>query len=109
MPESPLFSVVIPNWNGARHLPTCLQALCGQAYPNIEIIVADNNSQDESRALLQRDYPSIKVVALPTNRGFTGACNAGMQAAQGNYIALLNNDTEVDPNWAKAVIACFER
>src|SRR4051794_36322604 len=102
MPD--LFSVIIPNWNGAKHLPTCLNALRAQTYPNIEVIVADNASSDESRALLARDYPEVRLVALPENRGFTGACNVGMQAATGVYLSLLNNDTEVDPGWAAGVV-----
>lgn len=109
MPEPPLFSVVIPNWNGAGYLPTCLNALRAQKYPCLEVIVADNASTDDSRALLACDYAEVRLVALESNRGFTGACNAGISAAKGAYIALLNNDTEVDPGWASAVIACFER
>ncbi|MEP7288474.1 MAG: glycosyltransferase family 2 protein [Chloroflexota bacterium] len=106
--EKPLFSVIIPNWNGAKHLPTCLNALRTQTYPCLEIIVADNASSDESRDILAHDYPEVQMIALPKNQGFTGACNAGMQAAKGVYVALLNNDTEADPGWAAAVVACFE-
>src|SRR5437762_13055985 len=108
MPEPALFSIVIPNWNGARHLPTCLNALCSQTYPRLEVIVADNASSDASREILARDYPEVRLVALPENRGFTGACNAGMQAATGAYVSLLNNDTEADPGWAAAVVRAFE-
>lgn len=105
----PLLSVIIPNWNGARFLPVCLDALRRQTYPSIEVIVADNDSHDESRALLARDYPEVRLLALDSNRGFTGACNAGIAAAEGVFIALLNNDTEVDPGWAAAVIDAFDR
>ncbi|MBN1564850.1 MAG: glycosyltransferase family 2 protein [Anaerolineae bacterium] len=105
----PLFSVVIPNWNGARYLPTCLNALQKQTYPHVEIIVADNASVDDSLDLLRNHYPAVRIVALPENRGFTGACNAGMEAAQGEIIALLNNDTEVDPGWIAGVVGAFER
>jgi GT2 family glycosyltransferase len=106
---SPLFSVVIPNWNGARFLPTCLDALARQTYPHLEVIVVDNDSHDESKPLLREHYPWVVVLELPENRGFTGACNAGIEAAHGGYIALLNNDTEVDPGWAAAVVDAFER
>lgn len=109
MPDPALFSIIIPNWNGARHLPTCLNALRTQTYPCLEIIVADNASTDESKQLVANDYPEVKLVELPTNRGFTGACNAGIQAAKGTYVALLNNDTEVEPGWAAAIVKCFER
>ncbi len=105
----PLVSVVIPNWNGAHHLPTCLDSLRRQIYPRVEVIVADNGSTDESLALLARDYPEVRVLALGENLGFTGACNAGMQAARGEFVALLNNDTEVDPHWLEGIIAAFER
>lgn len=104
-----LFSVIIPNWNGAKFLPTCLDALGRQTYPNIEVIVADNASTDGSQALLQSQYPQVKLVQLPKNEGFTGACNAGIRAAKGDYVSLLNNDTEVDEDWAAAVVDAFQR
>ena len=106
---SALFSVIIPNWNGIQHLPTCLEALRHQTYTPVEVIVADNASVDGSRELLANQYPEVVVVALPDNRGFTGACNAGLKAAHGSYVALLNNDTEVEPTWIAEVVAAFER
>jgi GT2 family glycosyltransferase len=102
-------SIVVVNWNGAPHLPVCLNALRAQTYRDFEVIVADNASRDESRPLLARDYPEVKVVALPANRGFTGGNNAGIRAAQGEFIVLLNNDTEVDPHWLAEILAAFER
>ena len=108
-PPTTLFSVVIPNWNGAHHLPGCLDALHAQTYPHLEVIVVDNASTDDSRDLLANRYPDVKLIALPENRGFTGACNTGMEAARGDFVALLNNDTEVDPGWIAAVVSAFER
>lgn len=106
---SPLISIVIPNWNGARFLPTCLDSLNRQTYEAIEVIVVDNASSDESREMIRARYPSVMLLELPENRGFTGACNAGMAAASGELIALLNNDTEVDEGWAAAVVDAFAR
>lgn len=105
----PLLSVVIPNWNGARFLPTCLDALARQTYPCVEVIVADNASTDDSRALLDARYPAVALLRLPRNLGFTGACNAGIAAARGTFVALLNNDTEADPGWAAAAVDAFAR
>jgi GT2 family glycosyltransferase len=102
-------SIVVVNWNGAPHLPACLNALRAQTYRHFEVIVADNASRDESLELLARDYPEVKVIALPENRGFTGGNNAGIRAAQGEFIVLLNNDTEVDPRWLEEILAAFER
>jgi GT2 family glycosyltransferase len=101
-------SVIIINWNGAAHLPVCLDALRKQTVSNFEVIVADNASHDESLALLARDYPEVKVVALSKNLGFTGGNNAGIRVARGEIIILLNNDTEVDPHWLEEIIAAFE-
>jgi len=107
--DSSLFSVVIPNWNGARFLPTCLDALAKQTYPAVEIIVVDNASRDGSQELVRTQYPDVRLIELPENCGFTGACNAGILAAKGEFVALLNNDTEVDPGWAAAVADAFQR
>jgi GT2 family glycosyltransferase len=105
----PLISVIIPNWNGGKFLPTCLDSLAQQTYPAVEIIVADNASEDGSQELIRSQYPDVKLVELPENRGFTGACNAGIEASSGAIIALLNNDTEVDSRWAENIVAAFER
>ncbi|MHB8628294.1 MAG: glycosyltransferase family 2 protein [Aggregatilineales bacterium] len=106
---SGLFSVIIPNWDGIQYLPTCLDALRSQTYPSVEVILADNASADGSRELLAARYPEVCVITLPRNQGFTGACNAGLKVARGEYLALLNNDTEVEPTWIAEVVAAFER
>lgn len=101
-------SVIIPNWNGAPLLPGCLNALRRQTCADHEVIVVDNASSDESLGVL-RGYPEARVVALAQNRGFAGGCNAGIRAARGQIIALLNSDTEADPRWLENVVAAFER
>ena len=98
-----MLSVVIPNWNGIGHLPTCLDALRRQSFRYFEVIVADNFSTDGSPEMLQSDYPEVRVLALESKRGFTGACNAGIRVAQGAIVVLLNNDTEAAPDWLLAV------
>lgn len=104
-----ILSIVIPNWNGAKFLPTCVDSLARQTYPHLEIIIVDNASHDGSQALIKKQFPSVLLLELPENRGFTGACNVGIQIAQGEYVALLNNDTEVDPGWVAAVVDAFQR
>ena len=105
----PLVSVIIPNWNGGVHLPTCLDSLRAQTWPRLEVIVADNGSTDGSLELLACEYPDVKVLPLGENRGFTGGCNAGMLEARGQLLALLNNDVEADPRWVEEIVAAFER
>jgi GT2 family glycosyltransferase len=109
MQERPLISVIIPNWNGVAHLPTCLDSLRRQTYPRFEVLVADNNSHDESVSLMEREYPEVRVLVLKENLGYTGGVNAGIEAAQGEVLAILNNDTEVDPRWLEELWAALGR
>jgi len=94
-----MISVIIPNWNGKHFLSTCLKALEGQSFRDFEVILVDNASCDGSSELVVRDFPWVKILQLPNNLGFAGGVNMGIKEAQGNLIALLNNDTEVTPNW----------
>lgn len=103
----PTLSIVIPNWNGCHFLPTCLDSLLRQSHPAIEIILVDNASSDGSPKYVKAHYPQVKLIELDRNQGFTGACNIGMIAASGEFIALLNNDTQTDPHWAAEIIAAF--
>ena len=102
-----LISIVIPTWNGARHLATCFAALRRQTLTPYEIILVDNASTDDTYAIVNRDYPEVNVIRLPKNLLFAGACNIGMRASSGEYVALLNNDTEADPDWLANIAVAF--
>ena len=106
---SPLATLIIPNWNGALHLPVCLQSLRAQTQRDFEVILVDNASTDASLPLLARDFPEVRVIRLARNHGFAGACNVGLRAGQGGVLILLNNDTECAPTWLAEVLAAFER
>lgn len=107
--NQPLVSVIIPNWNGEKYLPFCLDSLRQQTYPSLEAIVADNGSTDNSLALLARDYPEVQVVALDKNRGYAGGVNAGFRAAAGQVLVAFNNDAEADRHWIEELVAALER
>ncbi|MDQ3863721.1 MAG: glycosyltransferase family 2 protein [Actinomycetota bacterium] len=100
----PRLTVVIPNWNGQRFLSTCLNSLREQSFKDFEAIVVDNGSTDGSAELVVGSFPEVRVLPLGKNRGFSAAVNAGIEASDSEYVALLNNDTEVDPGWLKALI-----
>ena len=104
-----MIDIIIPNYNGAAYLPTCLDALRRQTRRDFCVIVVDDGSTDESRAMLARSYPEVQVIALPENRGLTAAVNAAFHATGGRYVALLNNDTEVDPRWLEHLIGALDR
>lgn len=102
-------SVVIPHWNRADLLPFCLDPLQKQLQPPQEVILVDNGSTDNSRDLLSRDYPWVKVIPLGRNHGFAYAVNRGIEGAQGDFVALVNNDVEVDTRWLAELVAGLER
>ncbi len=105
----PDISVVIPNYNGSALLPTCLDSLRAQTLPTarFEIIVVDDASTDDSLAVLAR-YPAVRVVRQARNRRFAAAVNAGIAQAQGELIALLNNDVWADPRWLEELVNAAE-
>jgi len=96
----PAVTVIVLNYNGARWLPACLDAIASQAAaPSFETLVVDNGSVDGSIALTRTSYPTVKLVELGANLGFAGGNNAGARVATGEWLAFLNNDTAADPAW----------
>jgi GT2 family glycosyltransferase len=100
----PTVSIVILNWNGKHLLPDCLGSVRRQTYRDFEVILVDNGSSDGSVEWVRAEYPDVRVVALPANEGFCGGNNAGIRASRGEYIVLLNNDTEVAPDWLAELV-----
>ncbi len=104
-----MIDILIPNYNGAHILPDCLHALRAQTRRDFRALVIDDGSTDGSLALLARDFPEVQVLALPQNLGFIGAMNAGIDATDGAYVVLLNNDTEPEPAWLEQLVGALER
>ena len=100
----PRVTVVIPNWNGERFLRLCLGSLREQTLEAFETILVDNGSVDGSITLVEEYFPEVDVVPLGENRGIAAAFNAGIEASKAEYVVLLNNDTEQDPGWLKALV-----
>ena len=102
------FSVIIPTYNGIRYLPACLTALRNQTFHNFETIVVDDASTDDSVSFVKNNFSKVRVIALEKNGGFARSVNAGIRAARGDTIVLLNNDTEADPNWLAEIARAFD-
>ena len=91
-------SIVIVNWNGLGVLRGCLDSIFGTRQDlAFEVIVVDNASQDDSVAVLRNEYPAVRVIVNPDNRGFGAANNQAFAQARGRHVLLLNNDTLVLP------------
>ena len=105
--NNPLFSVIVLNWNGKHHLAECLDSLRRQSLLNFEIMLVDNGSTDGSVEFLTDSYPEVMLLELPRNIGFAGGVNAGIKASSGEYVVLLNNDTEVVATWLEQLAAAI--
>jgi GT2 family glycosyltransferase len=89
-------SVITANLDGRAHLQHLLTSLRGQLPEgDLEVIVVDNGSSDDSRKFLRAHFPEVRVIANDTNVGFARANNQGAEVARGRYLALLNNDTRL--------------
>lgn len=108
--DASLCSVVIPTYNGRRYLEVCLESIFRHLPEDrswsCEVIVVDNGSTDGTADWLAECYPRVRVVEEPRS-GFCHAANAGIDAARGRFVQLLNNDTEVTHGWIEAGLAPF--
>jgi GT2 family glycosyltransferase len=92
-------SVVIPNWNGMKWLDAVLGSISRQTRQPLEVIVVDNGSSDRSLEHLALQWPEVKINSWHENRGFAAAANAGFHEAAGEFVAMINTDIELDPDW----------
>ena len=101
--------VVLLNYNGWELLNAALPSVVAQRFEEFEVVVVDNGSSDDSVANLARDWPDVRVVALPQNVGVTAALNQMVRATTGEYVALLNNDVELSPEWLGVLVEALDR
>lgn len=106
IPTSVVRAVVV-TWNGAHLLGPCLRSLMAQEIDGeLEVVVVDNGSQDDTLELLARDFGSVVVVEAGTNLGFAGGAALGVDGFAGDFVILLNNDAWFEPGAIAALIAC---
>ena len=97
-------TVVIPNYNGIDYIEKCLRSLAGEP---ARIIVVDNGSTDGSREAVQQ-FPQVELISLDRNYGFCKAVNEGIEVSETTYVILLNNDTEVQAGFVRALEQAME-
>jgi len=103
-------AVVILNWNGIRHkhLSTFLPKVIEHSSADAEVIVADNNSDDESVSWLKENHPNIRLIQNPSNAGFATGYNQALKQIDAEYYVLLNSDIEVSENWINPIIEMMD-
>jgi GT2 family glycosyltransferase len=104
----PSVAVVILNWNGKGYLEKFLPSVCESTYQNLNIVVADNASTDDSITFLKNSFKSVQVIELPQNFGFAKGYNQALKNLDYDYFVLLNSDVLVTANWIEPIIALME-
>ena len=104
----PSVTAVVLNWNGGHLLDTVLGSLERQDYGNVRTVVVDNGSSDGSADLVRERWPRARLVSLPANVGITAGLNCCVDAAAGSeFVALVNNDVELDPRWLSELVGAL--
>lgn len=101
-------AVVILNWNGKKYLERFLPVLKNNLPSYANIVIADNQSSDDSVAFMKANYPEIEIIINPGNEGFARGYNLALQQIKTPYYLLLNSDIEVTPNWIEPLYELME-
>ena len=107
MNEKFLISIVVLNYNAGELLLNCINSLKKSTYQNIEILVVDNISSDDSHSKCKKQFPDIKLIQNRKNLGYCGGNNVGIKEAKGEFIVILNPDTIVEENWLDEMFNAF--
>ncbi len=104
MKSLPRVAVVILNWNGRKYLEQFLPSVVASTYSDMELVVADNASTDDSVVFLQQSYPAVRIIRLSSNFGFAKGYNEALKLVEADYYVLLNSDVEVQPGWLEPMV-----
>jgi GT2 family glycosyltransferase len=99
-----LVSIIIVNYKDYTYLYQCLKSLARTTYPHIEIIVVDNDSNVTMLRKLEDEYKQVNFFPLKENLNYAEGNNYGIKKSKGDFIVLLNNDTEVQSNWIEPLV-----
>ena len=102
-------SVILVNFRGTDDTLEAITYLAELDWPpdRLEIVVVENASGDDSVERIRRAAPHVRLVVSPTNDGFAGGCNRGVESSTGEFVAFLNNDARPDTGWVRAAVERF--
>ena len=109
--KDPIASVIVLNWNGKRFLRKCIASLLVQNFTDYEVLLVDNGSSDDSIDFVNKIFgnnPLLRIIRLDHNYGFSKGNNLGMNYSRAKYVIVLNNDTEVKPNFVSDLVRIAE-
>ena len=106
--QQPMVSIVSVNYDQPDVTCEMLETLRSVTYPNFETLIVDNASPSTSPAIIKEKYPEVELIISDENLGFAGGNNIALKQAKGDYILLLNNDTEVPPDFLDGLVDLME-
>jgi GT2 family glycosyltransferase len=104
-----LVSIIILNYNAGKLLSDCIESIFKTNYNNFEVILVDNASTDTSYKKCKEKFNKIHLIENKDNLGYCEGNNVGIREAKGQYVAILNPDTKVEPNWLDELVTAYKK
>ena len=104
-----LVSIIVLNYNAGNLLLDCIESIKQSTYKNLEIIVVDNISSDDSQKKCKEKFPEVKLIQNKDNLGYCGGNNVGIREAKGEFIVILNPDTIIESNCIDELIIAYNK
>lgn len=111
MTKDPLISIIVPVYNTAKHLPKCLNSIINQTYQNLEIIIINDGSTDNSDKIIQKYAAKDSRIKTKyqKNQGLSAARNTGLNIATGKYVTFIDSDDTVEPDMINAMLSALHK
>ena len=108
--NQPLVSIILPVYNAQNHLARCVGSICAQTYRNIEIIILNDGSKDQSLPVCEefRQKDSRILLVDKANSGVSDTRNLGLKLASGKYVEFVDSDDYLDPDFTERLVAAAE-
>ncbi|MDP2648058.1 MAG: glycosyltransferase, partial [Candidatus Yanofskybacteria bacterium] len=106
---NPLVTINIVVFNGEKYIRHCLKAVAKQSYPNIEVNIFDNNSNDRTREIAVSEFPALNLIPHPQNLGMWPGHEKALEHSHGEYTVALSVDVILDKNFVQEAVEAFER
>lgn len=107
--KEPLVSIIILNYNAGNLLLECVESIFNSNYNNLEVIVVDNVSNDNSHKICKEKFANIVLIENEKNLGYCGGNNIGIEHANGEFVVILNPDVIVEPDWLNQLLIAFRK
>lgn len=107
--NNPLISVIILNYNAGQLLLNCVESIFQSRYENLEVIVVDNASSDKSHITCKEKFSKVRLISNEKNLGYCEGNNVGIRSSKGEFVVILNPDTEVEQSWLNELLNAYTK